>query len=351
MDKRIEEPFEPFISVIVTVYNQADLIIGCVRSLVNQNYRNYEIIVVDALSSDGTWELLQNLKRKYKIRNLNLVRKPGNASAGRNCGIEMAKGEICAFIDSDASASEDWLNKIVETFNSLEGDDLLVGVGGTSLLPKNSSRKSSVFYHVLGSPLVHGGRLNPSVQLKREAKGFVGHIPTCNLAIKKSVFSREGKFDESFDSGEDLELSTRLRLKGYKLFCSPEIRVEHHQRNSIPSFSRQICGWGKGKGLVIKKFGLVNKVYLLPLFVLVFAVALLVLSFSLAQQPFSALVLFLALLCYVVLVSTESARIASNNRDKLLFLYGLFLFPLIHLLSTLGLLEGLVKNPEKIGKR
>jgi glycosyltransferase involved in cell wall biosynthesis len=347
---------EPFISIIIPVYNQAGLVLECVKSLVNQDYKNYEVIFVDGLSNDGTWELLEGFKQKEKVANLRLFRKQGNAAAGRNFGIEIAKGKLCAFIDSDALASRDWLNKIAETFESQSEESLLAGVGGINLLPEKSSYKSFVFYQLLGSPLAHGGKLNPSVQHKREVEGFVGHIPTSNLAIKKSVFAKEGKFDESFDQGEDLELSTRLGLKGYKFFCSPKIKVKHYQRRSITKFLKQIYGWGKGKGLIIKKFGLVNKAYLLPLFIIGGLIAIFALSILSNQLPLFSIILWVGLLSYASLVSTESARVASKHGDKTLFLYGLLLFPLIHLFSALGLFKGLTrhfktKNRRKTGKK
>jgi glycosyltransferase involved in cell wall biosynthesis len=339
-----KEMNEPLISIIVPVYNQADLVLKCVKSLVNQDYRNYEVIFIDGLSTDGTWELLEDFKKREKVENLKLFRKLGNAAAGRNFGIEIAKGEICAFIDSDALASKDWLSKIVETFGVQSKESLLAGVGGINLLPEKSTHKSFVFYQLLGSSLAHGGKLNPSVQHKREVEGFVGHIPTSNLAIKKSIFAKEGKFDESFDQGEDLELSTRLGLKGYKFFCSPKIKVKHYQRRSISKFLKQIYGWGKGKGLIIKKFGLVNKVYLLPLFIIGGVITFFAFSILLNQLPLFSIILWIGLLNYTSLVSTESARVASKNKDKTLFLYGLLLFPLIHLFSTLGLFKGLTRH-------
>jgi glycosyltransferase involved in cell wall biosynthesis len=342
--KEVKRMNEPFISIIVPVYNQADLVIECAKSLVNQDYKNYEIIFVDGLSKDGTWELLEDFKQKEKAKNLKLFRKPGNAAAGRNFGIGIAKGEICAFVDSDALASKDWLSKIMEAFESQSEEDSLAGVGGINLLPEKSSHKSFAFYQILGSSLAHGGRLNPSIQHKRGVKGFVGHIPTSNLAIKKSIFAKEGKFDESFDQGEDLELSTRLGLKGYKFFCSSKIKVKHHQRRSIAKFLDQIYGWAKGKGLIIKKFGLVNKAYLLPLFVVGGGIALFALTLLLNQLPLFSLILLIGGLSYVSLVSTESAKIALKNEDKTLFFYGLLLFPLIHLFSTLGLFKGLTKR-------
>ena len=96
-------------SIIVAVRNENSYIERCIESLYNQKFKGeYEIIVVDGMSDDGTYETLKKIKKKYKIK---LFQNPVlNAAAGRNLGIKKSKGTYIAFIDGDAIAEKDWLS-------------------------------------------------------------------------------------------------------------------------------------------------------------------------------------------------------------------------------------------------
>jgi GT2 family glycosyltransferase len=340
-----------FISVVVTVFNQADLISECAGSLLDQDYQNFEIIFVDNFSTDGTWQFLEKFKRENgETRKIKLIRAEGNAARGRNVGIKKCRGSICAFTDSDAKAGKNWLSEIARTFDEVDSPKL-AGVGGVSLLPEKRSRKEEIFYKILGSPLVHGGSLNPSVQHKKDETGWVGHLPTCNLAIKKEIFEKEGLFDERFDSGEDLELSTRLGKKGYKFFCSPRIVVEHHQRKDIAGFFTQVFNWGKGKGKLLKKFRFFSSLFVIPLVVLMVPVLLLAVSALLPSAylgvSFSFLLVFIAVYTLILLIESSKLSISLSaglpKKFSAFFIFS-FLILSVNLLSTFGLISGVTST-------
>lgn len=325
-----------FISVVVAVRNEARHVRECIESLINQDYEDYEIIVVDGMSDDGTYEILKEMQKKYGFKLLRNERR--NAAAGRNIGIEEAKGEIIAFIDGDAVASRDWLSNISKKMESKD----IVGVGGPDLLPDDAPPIAKIIGYVMTSPLARGGKLNPSTQhTMMEKERYVEHIPTCNLALKKDIFYEVGLFDEKFVKGQDLELNYRLTKAGYKLLYSPSIKVVHHRKERISLFARQIYKWAKAKVAIIRKHGmesLISHVYLWPLygivaFLLFFSFCLL---FNLLQ--IFATLLFFALIFYSFAILFESARLSKKFHDKKLFLYALFLFPVIHISYAYGVL-------------
>lgn len=90
------------ISVIVPVYNAENYIVRCLDSLVNQNLSGVEIIVIDDGSTDGTSKILSRYKNKIKL----ITQKNSGVATARNKGLECAKGEYIAFVDSD-----DWIEK------------------------------------------------------------------------------------------------------------------------------------------------------------------------------------------------------------------------------------------------
>ena len=114
MEHNKEIPF-PFLSVIVPTYNRKDKIGDCLDSLINQDYPNFETIVVDDGSTDDTSKIVSN----YPVKLIKNEKNLGLWEA-RNIGIENSKGEIIAFLDDDALAERDWLKKLVECMNSPE---------------------------------------------------------------------------------------------------------------------------------------------------------------------------------------------------------------------------------------
>ena len=326
------------ISVVVATKNEILHIQECLESLENQNFDNYEVIFVDGRSNDGTREFLEEkIKENPKF---SLSDNPnGDAASGRNIGIKKAEGEIVAFIDSDAFADKDWLKNIELRFSQIK-DKTIAGVGGPNLLPQNQPFISYAIGKVMASPFASGGIFNPSVQhITLKEKKIVKHIPTCNLAIKREIFNKEGLFDERLKTtAEDFEFSLRLVKKRYKSFYDPEIKVWHYRKRSIKNFSKQIIRWGMGRALIIKKHGF-NFNYLLPLLAVSFVFFTLLLALFL---PYFFTILSLILICYIFLVFLESIRISLENKS--FFLYALSLFPLIHISYTFGLIKGLFKK-------
>ena len=330
-------------SVIIAVRNELQHIEQCIQSVFNQDYtKAYEVIVVDGMSTDKTYELLKKLQKKYDFQ---LLQNPVlNAAAGRNTGIKHSKGTYTAFIDGDAIAHKDWLSKIKKTFE--END--VSGVGGPDLLPKNSTSRSKMIGQVMTSPVARGGKLNPSTQhsLMDEEK-LVDHIPTCNLCLKKEVFEKAGMFDEKFVKGQDLELNYRIRKKGFKLLYSPNIRVIHHRKHHMKDFTRQIYKWAKAKVAIIKKHGmngLVSHIYLWPVY---FIVAMLIgfLMFYLIDKIFIFFFFgFFGILFYGTVITLESAQLARNYKNLRLFPFAICLFPLIHMSYACGVIAALLKR-------
>lgn len=97
---------ETLVSVIIPAYNASKTIVSCIKSVVNQTYKHYEIIVVDDGSKDDTVVLINNYVEQNNIANLIVItQKNSGPSTARNRGIQLAKGDFIAFLDSD----DEWL--------------------------------------------------------------------------------------------------------------------------------------------------------------------------------------------------------------------------------------------------
>ena len=104
------------ISVVIPSYNSHSTIKECIRALLNQNVKvNYEIIVVDNASSDGSLELAKKILSKSNKKYI-LIKNSSNVGycLGNNIGIKHSKGEYIAIINPDIILEKDWLKKLIE---------------------------------------------------------------------------------------------------------------------------------------------------------------------------------------------------------------------------------------------
>src|SRR5665647_2657921 len=95
----------PLISIIVPIYKVENYIRNCVDSILNQTYKNLEVILVD----DGSTDNCGNICDEYSLKDNRIKtihKKNGGLSSARNAGLDVAKGEYIGFIDSD-----DWIEK------------------------------------------------------------------------------------------------------------------------------------------------------------------------------------------------------------------------------------------------
>ncbi|MFY0599376.1 MAG: glycosyltransferase [Cyclobacteriaceae bacterium] len=113
----------PLISVIIPVFNRETLIREAIESVLSQSYTNWECIVVDDGSTDGTKEVVKGLvKSSDKISFFERIREPKGAPTCRNIGIEHAKGNYLQFLDSDDVLLTDKLKNQVEILKKADAD-------------------------------------------------------------------------------------------------------------------------------------------------------------------------------------------------------------------------------------
>ena len=109
------------VSIIVPVYNVEKYIERCVNSLLNQTYKNYEIILVDDGAIDQSGIICDRLQRKYScIRTIH--QNNLGVSAARNTGIRNARGEYIAFVDGDDFVDKKYIDILLKSLNKYKAD-------------------------------------------------------------------------------------------------------------------------------------------------------------------------------------------------------------------------------------
>jgi glycosyltransferase involved in cell wall biosynthesis len=251
------------ISVVIPTHNRKTLLRGCMESLANQSYKDYEVIVVGDGSTDGTEYLIREMQKD--LRTLRYFRQEAlGHSVARNLGFSKARGEIIASIDDDCVPEPDWLERIDKSFTQRPE---IAAVGG--VVTNAVDTKLSWTCHILGF----------SSWLPWTKKRFVRNIPTCNIAYRKE--SIKGlKFEDDMKSlgYRDSLFNLNVSKQG-KILFDPEIRVTHHKKTAslqelLNSQRRQARGFFRGghkvhkAGALMKYFWPVN--LLCPRLLLVF---------------------------------------------------------------------------------
>jgi len=229
-------------SVVVPTLNSGETIERCLASIkANVTEYKYEIIVVDAGSSDSTLEIA----RKYADRVL-----AGSANRiNRNKGVLAARGDIICFTDSDCTVPPDWIDKLVSGLIKLNaGDASVAGVGGGNIAQlENASPVEQAIATTMRSPLVSFKARN--VAIYRDERPVL-HNPPINSALFRQAIIVAGGFREKPGYPEDLDLDIRLNGKGFKLFYLPAPLVQHRHKTDADKFARQMRDFGRKRARV-----------------------------------------------------------------------------------------------------
>ncbi|OGH12350.1 MAG: hypothetical protein A2776_02565 [Candidatus Levybacteria bacterium RIFCSPHIGHO2_01_FULL_40_10] len=187
-------PENPKVTVVIPAYNEGEFITPTLKSLLNQTYKNFELIVVDNNSVDNTAEVAET----YGAR---VVRETkAGVAAARQAGFFAAKGEIIVSTDADSIVPADWLARIVKVYDD---DPKLAGFGGLNEL-----------YSGAVTARAAGRYLFPLFWIMDKVLSGGWNMAGFNMTVRKTAFLKIGGFDASLKMGEDIDLSQKLRTVG-----------------------------------------------------------------------------------------------------------------------------------------
>ena len=233
-DRRPERKW-PSVTVVVAFYNAARTLTDCLQSLLDLNYPDYEVVVVN----DGSTDCSAEIVARYPFRIVTHERNLG-ISAGRNTGLRAATGEIVAYIDADARADRDWLTYLAATYL----EQPVAGVGGPNPVPPDDAWVAQCVFRAPGGPT--------QVMLD---DCTAEHIPGCNMSFLKSALEDVGGFDEQFNTAaDDVDICWRLIERGHRIGFNASAVVWHHRRPSVRAYWRQQVGYGVSEAKLERKF-------------------------------------------------------------------------------------------------
>ncbi|MEJ8544132.1 glycosyltransferase family 2 protein [Brevibacillus borstelensis] len=219
----------PLVSIIFPVKNEGINVKNTLDSLVKvKTDISYEVIIVDDASEDACCDFLSS--HDYPIA-IKLVKTDGlGAANARNVGAEKASGQYYIFCDAHLFFEDDWIEKLLDPMEKGIADGVVPGIAP-------HDKPNTVGYgYTINLEKFKANFNGRSILAKGSEPVPTPCLPGGCLAIKKDVFIDIGGFDKGFIvwGHEDVEISIKMWLFGYKCFIQPQVKILHVFRKSFP---------------------------------------------------------------------------------------------------------------------
>jgi succinoglycan biosynthesis protein ExoA len=226
----------PSVSIVIPSRNEGKNIEAALRSAIEQDYPGVrEIIVADALSTDGTREAVAALAATdARVRLID--NEARTTPAGLNAAIRASTGEVIVRCDGHAALPPGYVTRSVALLAETGADNVggMQVARGRSLLQRAIARAMSTPMGVGDAKFHLGGKAGP--------------VDTVYLGVfRRTALERVGYFDEALKRNQDSELNFRLRATGGVVYFSPELRVDYEPRSSVLDLWKQYFTSGAWK--------------------------------------------------------------------------------------------------------
>ena len=189
------------LSIIIPTFNEEEYLPILLKSIKEQDFKDYEIIVADANSKDNTLKIAKD----YNC----IIVEGGMPGVGRNKGAKIAKGEILLFLDSDLKLTENYLQELI---NELEEKEIDIGI--TQISPLSEKKRDKVLHDLANWFMIAVEKIKP------HGAGCYG------IVAKKHLHDCHDGFNESLSFGEDTDYIERIAKDNkFKVLRNPKIYV------------------------------------------------------------------------------------------------------------------------------
>lgn len=197
---------KPFFSIVMSVYNKAKFISGTIQSVLDQSYKDFEIILVNDGSNDSSLEIING----FEDSRLRVVDQPNlGAAAARNTGIKQSEGKFVALLDGD----DLWKTQYLAEMHRAILDNPEIDVFSCAIAHLIKQKAIPVPY-------------NPKLRLDAIVDYFEGSskhsiLTSSSIVFNSNILSTIGYFNEDLETGEDTDLWIRIGIK-YKIYFLSE---------------------------------------------------------------------------------------------------------------------------------
>jgi glycosyltransferase involved in cell wall biosynthesis len=206
----------PSVSIVMPVYNREKYVGRAIQSVLNQTFTNWELIVVDDCSTDGTCRVASS----FTDSRISIITMPDNrgAAAARNVAIRKSRGLLISFLDSDDAYLPKFIERTVSKFNIVSQNIGIVWTGVRYIRGAGNNK------HILESMWRPAKNHEPYFLFLSDLR--IG--TNSGITIRKQTFDRIGLFDETLPAAEDTDLFLRIS-QHYRYDFIDECLIEIHQ--------------------------------------------------------------------------------------------------------------------------
>jgi len=236
----------PALSVIVPCRNERVAVEGTLRSILAQSLAadQFEVIVVDGQSDDGTRDILRFLQAEFPL--LIVLDNPDRITAtAMNLGIEASRGDYIAILGAHTTYASDYLESCLTLLAEHPEADC---VGGPI-----ESRGRSAFGRAVAAAMSHPAGVGNA---RHRFPRFEGYAEgACFPVFRRHVFDRLGGYDPNLVRNQDDDFNFRLRQSGGRVYISPRARSTYFVRESTRELFHQYYQYGYWRLAVLRKHG------------------------------------------------------------------------------------------------
>lgn len=206
------------ISVVVITRHRPHLVADCLRHVFAQDYRPFEVVVVDASDDDATEQVMASYSQACYVHLRGAVHQIPHS---RNEGILRARGDIIAFVDDDSIVQPGWMRNLVADYSSPQ----IGGVGGLVLAPEQTARLGGAIPRITQTGSVVG-----DFDVMTASPVEVDHLRGCNMSFRREALEKVGGFDTLLDQSnfrDETDVCVGVRHAGFKLIYDPRVAVQH----------------------------------------------------------------------------------------------------------------------------
>ena len=232
----VNENYKPFVSIMIPAHNEDQVIAATVENILAIDYPNFEIIIIDDRSTDNTALVINELADKYE--NIKALIRDKDAFPGKsavlNDALALAQGEAILVFDADATVEPDFLNKLIPY---LEPAD--VGAVQARKIIRNKD------YNLLTKCQNNEYTMDTHLQVGRDAVKGAVELRGNGELIKRTALEDIGGWN-NYTITDDLDMSTRLHIKGWDIRFCPEACVYEEGIIFVMPIFRQRRRWLEG---------------------------------------------------------------------------------------------------------
>lgn len=249
-------------SIIIANFNGEKFLPDCLSSVFKTIGSNYEVIIVEDGSTDGSLKIISKFQQKYHLQ---LVQNKENSGLvrSRNAAIGKAAGDILVFLDNDTKVDKHWLKGLEKVFSA----DQTIGAAQCKIF---DFKKKDIIQEIGMKLIPYTGFGMPVGRGEKDSGQFDNPVEIvalgAALAVRKDLAERIGGFDQKlFHYTDDLDFSWRVWVTGFRVVLAPHSWVYHYTKVHNLTYKVYFHLSKNSLRMILKNYEIFNMLKFLPL--------------------------------------------------------------------------------------